>query len=33
MKDYSWFDYMNKIYEILISNDRKIFTGIEGKES
>ncbi|KAA6385405.1 MAG: hypothetical protein EZS28_019068 [Streblomastix strix] len=32
MKDYSWFD-TSKLYSALISNDRKIFTGAEGKEN
>ncbi|KAA6355395.1 MAG: hypothetical protein EZS28_049078 [Streblomastix strix] len=31
MKDYSWYDNKKK-YNILLSNDRKIFTGVEGKE-
>ncbi|KAA6373895.1 MAG: hypothetical protein EZS28_030577 [Streblomastix strix] len=32
MKDISWMDYDYKQYGIFISNDRRIFTGIEGKE-
>ncbi|KAA6371190.1 MAG: putative NEK protein kinase, partial [Streblomastix strix] len=31
MKDYQWYDSQKK-YNILLSNDRKIFTGVEGKE-
>ncbi|KAA6317185.1 MAG: hypothetical protein EZS28_055137, partial [Streblomastix strix] len=31
MKDYQWYDNQKK-YNILLSNDRKIFTGVEGKE-
>ncbi|KAA6374259.1 MAG: hypothetical protein EZS28_030214 [Streblomastix strix] len=32
MKDISWFDYDNKEYGIFVSNDRRIFTGVEGKQ-
>ncbi|KAA6398429.1 MAG: hypothetical protein EZS28_006043 [Streblomastix strix] len=32
MKDISWIDYDNKPYGILASNDKRIFTGIDGKE-
>jgi hypothetical protein len=32
MKDISWMDYDNKLYGILASNDKRIFTGIDGKE-
>ncbi|KAA6381944.1 MAG: hypothetical protein EZS28_022530 [Streblomastix strix] len=32
MKDISWIDYDNKLYGILASNDKRIFTGIDGKE-
>ncbi|KAA6395772.1 MAG: hypothetical protein EZS28_008704 [Streblomastix strix] len=30
MNDGSWLNYKEKVYEILISNDRNIFTGKEG---
>ncbi|KAA6374883.1 MAG: hypothetical protein EZS28_029590, partial [Streblomastix strix] len=33
MKDYQWFDYQNKKYNILISNDRRFYTGVRGKEN
>jgi hypothetical protein len=32
VKDVSWMDYDNKHYGIFISNDRRIFTGVDGKE-
>ncbi|KAA6387066.1 MAG: putative AUR protein kinase [Streblomastix strix] len=32
MKDYSWFDYKKKEYNMLISNDRRFFTGIDRQE-
>ncbi|KAA6368854.1 MAG: hypothetical protein EZS28_035619, partial [Streblomastix strix] len=32
MEDISWMDYDNKLYGILASNDKRIFTGIDGKE-
>ncbi|KAA6401903.1 MAG: putative NEK protein kinase [Streblomastix strix] len=30
MNDYKWLNYQQKIYGILVSNDRKIFTGKDG---
>ncbi|KAA6396813.1 MAG: putative AGC family protein kinase, partial [Streblomastix strix] len=33
MKDYKWFEYKKYKYDFLISNDGRIFTGFEGKES
>ncbi|KAA6380918.1 MAG: hypothetical protein EZS28_023555, partial [Streblomastix strix] len=32
VKDVSWMDYNNKHYGIFISNDRRIFTGVGGKQ-
>ncbi|KAA6388441.1 MAG: hypothetical protein EZS28_016031 [Streblomastix strix] len=32
MKDISWFDYDNKSYGVFISNDGRIFTGINGRQ-
>ncbi|KAA6362602.1 MAG: hypothetical protein EZS28_041871, partial [Streblomastix strix] len=32
MKDISWYDYNNKHYGVFASNDRRIFTGIDGKQ-
>lgn len=32
MNKADWFDYNNKIYGILASNERRIFTGIDGEE-
>ncbi|KAA6364675.1 MAG: hypothetical protein EZS28_039798, partial [Streblomastix strix] len=32
VKDISWMDYDNKHYGIFISNDRRIFTGVGGKQ-
>ncbi|KAA6385930.1 MAG: hypothetical protein EZS28_018543 [Streblomastix strix] len=32
MKGISWFDYDNKHYGVFASNDRRIFTGIDGKQ-
>ncbi|KAA6324768.1 MAG: hypothetical protein EZS28_054148 [Streblomastix strix] len=30
MNDYKWLNYKEKIYSVLISNDRNIFTGKDG---
>lgn len=30
MNDYKWLNYKQKVYGVLISNDRKIFTGKDG---
>ncbi|KAA6374622.1 MAG: hypothetical protein EZS28_029852 [Streblomastix strix] len=32
IKDISWFDYDNKHYGIFVSNDRRIFTGVDGSQ-
>lgn len=30
MNDYKWLNYKEKVYAVLISNDRNIFTGKDG---
>ncbi|KAA6381789.1 MAG: hypothetical protein EZS28_022685 [Streblomastix strix] len=33
IKDISWMDYENKNYGILTSNDKKVYTGIDGRQN